>query len=491
MFRRKKNTNRRKATRRRMQVENLEKRELLVAGWGSMCVCDGGDHSGNDTNQGGGGGNQSNDTVASSRLQGGSQTATLPAGKPVAQTFEYGRPADAVYAEISLSVNGSPSDAWGLVDVSHVPAGEPISLGATIEPGDSVADPLNAIRLADYTMEVTWQEADGSEIYGDSASGQVMLEDRTDSIFGTGWSNDDYQFIVVDGNDVVWKRADNQTAYFDNVGSSSGNSNSVPGDLTFAAGSYTYDSGMGEVATFQRVTNASGSPITSDPRFFLTSFTDSEGKLTSYSYVDGDADGQKDEIYQVTTEDGRTKTFAYSDNELGAGDYRLDTITDYAGRVTNFDYVTTTGLDRGFLSGIREPEVTNHESSLEQPTTLYSYLASGKVETITNAVGDDFTNIYDAHQRVVAEIDFDGSVYTYDSALGRALYGAQVNTYGSNGDPVDPNSSQVAYREIYSEKTDERGFTLTTEMSERTVNYRALDFRSSRRSLSISHVCSG
>ena len=35
------------------------------------------------------------------------------------------------------------------------------------------------------------------------------------------------------------------------------------------------------------------------------------------------------------------------------------------------------------------------------------------------------------------------------------------------------------------------GPTSVPDNRERTVNYRALDFRSSRRSLSISHVCSG
>ena len=254
--------------------------------------------------------------------------------------------------------------------------------------------------------------------------GYVILEDRTDTVFGPGWWNENFQYFVATGNTPsnqrgIWNRGGTDPAYFSN-----GTSSQAPGEMTYSPSTdaFTYDTEMGDVYTFRRVLDDSGAPDTSDPRFLLTNYVDSRGNETTYEFMNAESSGNpRDDLYKVTRNandgsGGREDVFAYT--TVGS-DLRLDTITDYMGRVTNYEYYTT-GDFAGFLKYVEEPQVLDHDgTTLIKPKTEYTYTDAGRVETITNPVNDVFTYVYDDNYRVVAEINFDGSVYQYESALGR------------------------------------------------------------------------
>jgi YD repeat-containing protein len=68
-----------------------------------------------------------------------------------------------------------------------------------------------------------------------------------------------------------------------------------------------------------------------DQQGLLTSRLDGVGNATTFSYIDLNSDGVPDALSEMVEPGGRTTTFAYSNG-------RLETRTDFAGRVTAMTY---------------------------------------------------------------------------------------------------------------------------------------------------------
>jgi len=253
---------------------------------------------------------------------------------------------------------------------------------------------------------------------------------------------------VVDdpSGDVLWSRAEGVTARF-HLHGQDGESAEVPGTLSDTGLGYAYDDSFGNVLVFGPVVVDSGA---SDPKFMLTSRTDMNGNTTTFLYDDDNGDGVHDELIAIEDPFGRQSVFGYAPIIVG-GPIRLSSITDYVGRATSFTYDTDgQSGSYGFLTSVIEPPVFDESSGGQaNPTTSYTYTAAGRIETITDPRGFVSENIYDGNDLLIAVVDFDGTVYQEDSAIGATLAPAIVLT-----------------SDVGKTKVTRRGYTETRELNE-------------------------
>ena len=120
---------------------------------------------------------------------------------------------------------------------------------------------------------------------------------------------------------------------------------------TSPAGPYAFSTLVLNGGGTYTLTDQYGDKINFSSNGNVTSRVDAAGNSTAYAYVDGDSDGQTDDLSTVTDPWGRVTTFAYSGGLLA-------TVTDNASRVT------TIGHDsQGRITSVTKPIRTARDRS--------------------------------------------------------------------------------------------------------------------------------
>ena len=411
-------SNRKKRKSAQFSFEPLEARELLVFAW-VVCGCDGEGSSGE----------SSGGFRASSEFEFNADTILQDAysGKPGILDFVAPSSSTVSSVSVELSMDGGsfvPAQTFNIDPADPLAPNEQFKTGALLPLPDASSDYTNLMTQPEFDIRVTFfdgVDGTGTQIGAQQTKESAMrLVNQTDSVFGHGWSHDDYQFLVDSAADgVYWKRPGGATARFNGPGSTL-YSQEVSGDLVYDATNdiYVYDDKFGSQSTFTRVADNLGNPITNDPRYFLASVNDGVGNVTTFDYGDAnplDTDLAFDDLFTITDAFGRETDYDYA---MFGTDWRLESIEDYAGRETTFDYYTT--IDHGgFLKTVTHPEVDDETGAPVNPFITYTYTDSGKIETTTDSQGVTAFR-YDDNQRLVAEIAADGSVTKLDTMNGRA-----------------------------------------------------------------------
>ncbi len=158
----------------------------------------------------------------------------------------------------------------------------------------------------------------------------------------------------------------------------------------------------------------------------------SNGNKTAFTYADINGDYIHDELVSVTDPQNRVSTYAYG-NVAMVGQleiFRLQNITDYAGRITSFKYhVDPNELQPlGYLSEIEGPWILDENGVQKRPKTKYEYTQAGKIASITDPRMNVAEYTYDSFDRLTAHIDFDGSVHRYSPSVVQVLGPEAVST---------------------------------------------------------------
>ena len=198
------------------------------------------------------------------------------------------------------------------------------------------------------------------------------MQNLIDSPLGKRWRLDYVDRLVVQETGALWVGGDANLFWF----------------YKLPDGSYLAPEGQLRGAAL--VANGGGSFILTDrqggqshfdqPRL-LTSRQDRLGNATTFSYIDLDSDGVPDALSEMVEPGGRTTTFAYSGG-------RLQTITDFAGRVTTLTYDAA-----GRLTTVTRPDSDGSGS----PELQFTYDGvTSQMTSYTTATGATTTLQYDA-----------------------------------------------------------------------------------------------
>jgi len=327
------------------------------------------------------------------------------------------------------------------LDFGGVDSGPIYYDSSSLMPGDMVrfavqtqADTLSTGRYA-WTLDVI-------SYYGGDTSTQFFtgfepVVNRTESVFGSGWTLAGLDQLVPQTGGVLWVSGRGPTAWFTDNGD----------------GSFT--SPVGPMATFTLTQNADGSYTLRnkygdrsefDSSGLLTARVDRNGNTTQYAYTDANADGLAEELSQITDPFGRAITFAYAGG-------LVTTITDFAGRTT-----TLTHDASGRLTAVTRPD-PDDSGPLSAPVTSYGYSSDGRLTQITGSLGAATSLQYNFAGRLVQATDALGNTRYFDPIQTQALVDT-ASGLGSSTNPApifivdsplsagadDPLGNQVAYQ---------------------------------------------
>ena len=227
------------------------------------------------------------------------------------------------------------------------------------------ADQISAGSLASgrYTWQLTVTEnySSGSPVTN-TFVGQEDVLNRTGSPFGMGWDASFLDHLAIGTNGIEVFRGDGSQAYFWSTGS--GTYQSTPGDpyfstLSTTGSTYSLTSNIGTTETF----NSSGQ---------LTSKTDRNGNVTTFTYSSG-------KLVSMTDGSNHSTSFGYTGS-------LITSITDFAGRVITLAY---NGSNQ--LTSITQPIPSTGASA---PVTTFGYSSSSFLTSEENPDGSSTTNTF-------------------------------------------------------------------------------------------------
>jgi YD repeat-containing protein len=302
--------------------------------------------------------------------------------------------------------------------------------------GISGATRLRFALQADASSLATGKYAWSMSLKGVYSDGSTSTRNYTGSSYivnwnsnseGDSWNIADMDRLVSVSGGMLWVQGDGTTALF--TGTSTFTSPAGPyafSTLTLSGGTYTLTDQYGDKINFSSAGN-------------VTSRVDAAGNSTAYAYVDGDSDGQTDDLSTVTDPWGRVTTFAYSGSLLA-------TVTDNASRVT------TIGHDsQGRITTVTRPD-PDGAGSLTSPVTTYAYSGTTrKLVTITDPLSHAATIAYDYVGLFDQVTAADTGVQKLDPYQARGIPASGTGTVGSPATPYNPTLSA----NLYGQYTDE------------------------------------
>lgn len=196
-------------------------------------------------------------------------------------------------------------------------------------------------------------------------------------------SSDLYELILPNGNAIAFNRVSG-TGYYDSVWVHSSSPSRFQGaKLTFTSAPYT-----------SHITLRDGTEYHfSNGGYYLTGMNDRYGNKVNIT-----RSGAK--IQRLTTHHGRYVDFSY--DALS----RVTAITDYMGRVWNYEYYPTGHASAQYLKKVTYPDTTFEE---------YAYDSAGRMLTVKDRRGNLITtNEYDATSgRITKQTLADGAVFQF------------------------------------------------------------------------------
>jgi RHS repeat-associated protein len=202
---------------------------------------------------------------------------------------------------------------------------------------------------------------------------------------------------------------------------------------SLASNGYWAEPGFTPQAGYFTLRDKNGTRQEFDPQGLLKTEEDRLGNRVQYAYVDANDDGLADELGYRTTQGGLTTTYAYEDGVL-------DSVTDFAGRVTTF------AIAGHQVAGITLPDPDPNDNNYA-PEYAFGYLA-GLLSSATDANGHTSGVNYDDFYRAKSVTNADGNVwyvspFTTDGAASSSSVGIPLRP--SSGDVA--NTRQLSVRE--------------------------------------------
>lgn len=265
----------------------------------------------------------------------------------------------------------------------------------------------------EYTADFTMHFAD-TTTESDSVTGNYGIFNWAESPFGNRWWLADIDRLDVRGEGASWLRGNSTAVWF----------------AEKAGGGYTSpDGNFSRLETLSNgwyaVIKPHGEQILFDEWGLMRMRQDRNGNSTFYAYYDVAEDDFADEIAFITDEYGRTTDFHYDEDGL------VDTITDFAGRKTTFEYVagrlvSVTGTD---------PDGTG---PLAAPVAEFTHDSVGLIESATDAEGNVTTYVYDSYSRRLAGgTNPDGGTWSVDPQIVQGLVDLSTGV-GTSTNPAAP-----------------------------------------------------
>ncbi len=309
--------------------------------------------------------------------------------------------------------------------IYYSPAG--YAAGSRVRFAQQVDAGLLATGAYQWTMTITENYASVNPIirnYG----GFTTVRNLDSSPYGSGWMPAALDALVIQGNGVSLTDGSGNAYFFQANVDMLGNTTYVVPDALWgraamsknADGSYTLAWNDASLEQF----NSSGQ---------LTSRTDPNGNVTSYTYVLGSG------ALATITDFTGTTTFNYMSGMLAS-------TVDFAGRTTSYTYDAA-----GRLTSVTLPDPGHGEAT---PQTTYAYdSATGLLSSYANSSGTT-TITYDAWRSVTRITHPNGTYKSFSAPLEQAL----VNTSTGLGGSSNP-APLVYLSNIVGTETDENGNT--------------------------------
>ena len=274
--------------------------------------------------------------------------------------------------------------------------------------------------------------------------GNQDLVNRAQSEFGSGWWLDGLYRLVVSDGGVMLIRGDGKVGWFADDGKGGFTSPlGTTGKLTRDSGGYTLSYPAGEHYDF----SAAG---------LLLRSADANQNITTYTYVDADADGLVDELASVIDPVGHATTLTYVDGLAAVA-------TDFAGRVTRFEH------QNARLASVTQPD-PDTLGGTEGPTTSFAYTAEGSLAQLTDAEENSIGYTYDFAGRLRFMAYPNGGTKTFVPSNLAELVDTSTSGYDvEHAAPLtaaaDPISAVLDARG-YQTRIKSDGFGYTTWMSD-------------------------
>ena len=322
---------------------------------------------------------------------------------------------------------GSPTSLEGVLTFNGV-AGSTVYYNTTGISGTTrlrFALQADATSLASgkysWSMSLKALYSDGSSSTR-AYSGSSLVVNWNSNAEGDSWNIGDLDRLVSVSGGMLWIQGDGTTALF--TGTST---------YTSPAGPYAFSTLVQNTGPTWTLTDQYGNTTNFSASGNVTSRMDSTSNSTAYAYVDGDSDGQTDDLSTVTDPWGRVTTFAYSGGLLA-------TVTDNASRVT------TIGHDsQGRITTVTRPD-PDGAGSLTSPVTTYGYSGTTrKLVTIIDPLSHAATVAYDYVGLFDQITAADGGVQKLDPYQSRGIPASGTGTSGTPATPYLPNSTANLY----------------------------------------------
>jgi YD repeat-containing protein len=330
-----------------------------------------------------------------------------------------------------LTFNGV-TGSWVYYDTSRMNPGNVVQLALQADRTGLVTGRYS------YTVEVVPYYG-GMAGTSQSYSGSAVVVSSEGSELGEGWRFVGTDRLVTVTGGVILARADGSSLWY--AQNSGGGYTSPPGDFATLVrntdGTYTRTLKTGERQHF----NSAG---------LQTSFVDRNGNVVSYSYVDGDSDGLRDELSGITDPNGLQTTLSY-----GPGG-RVAVLRDPAGREARFSYDTA-----GQLVGITQPDGTQW---------TFRYTADGRLSGVTDPAGKSTSFSYGKGGRIAGISRADGSGEGYQALVTVGLAGSGEGTASSPLPAVLKAAAVARYTDplgkVWEDRLDWYGFGLVVQATD-------------------------
>nr|WP_145088883.1 RHS repeat-associated core domain-containing protein [Anatilimnocola aggregata] len=241
--------------------------------------------------------------------------------------------------------------------------------------------------------------------------GRQEIVNQISSSVGNRWTIEGVDRLVVDENGASLVTSEGNLFRFKFNGEvyvATGD-NPVDATLVYGGGEYVYRTVYGEESHF-------------DEDGLLQVRIDKVGNVSTYTYIDADDGPIADDIETITDFFGRTKTFAYTEG-------RLSSVTDFAGRVTEYEHD-----EDGLLVSVTETDPDGAGPG-EAKVTTFDYDPVTKLMTsITDAENQATTFEYRPDRSLYKRVAPDSTEETFAPSMTAGV----VDTSGTLGSALNP-----------------------------------------------------
>ena len=286
----------------------------------------------------------------------------------------------------------------------------------------------------DWEMTLTQSYSNGVASKTQTYHGQKSIINAGQSQFGNRWGIKALEQLIPQEEDMLWMK-EGRLTYF-------------RGDSTYGAahdfhpvisptGYWTLDRDGNDFL----LKGKDGTEHVFDSNGYLSSITDRNGNQTEYDYDYDAGSGSLEEI-RITDPTSRMTTFVFDQDS----DVYLDTITDFAGRVTTFAHGSS-----GQLLSITRPDPDGPTGSLPAPVISFGYDATSlKMTSITDPEDNVTGYAYDFAGTLATITYADDSTHDLRGVLPVAM----IDTSSGSGTLSQPAALLVAADSFGSRNND-------------------------------------